>query len=330
VPAPRPEHRRGGAGTTHPTTPAPPDEPDRTRSVGSIARLVARLAIAAAVLTVGLTAIPLGKPDASELVTTDGARTLRARSATSTTTTTGQAPPTSTERGGAAADDTTDGLLSRAPSVPRAFAATGPAAAPFDLDLAALAPVVREAEQQAAIAGGVWIEPTVEPNSDWVDGGNGVRLPDLLLRIRFCESTNDYQAANGISTARGAYQFLASSWVWYGHADRYGVAEAHLATPAQQDEAALMTYQEVGARPWAESRPCWDDDDIDPRYATATPPAPAPTTTTTSASGSSTSTTAGSQPSTTTTAPSSTTASVPSSTTTSTVASSTSSSTSVS
>ena len=73
------------------------------------------------------------------------------------------------------------------------------------------------------------MEPRIEPEAQWIDGGNGVALPDLLLRIRFCESSNNYRAAHVTSSARGAYQFLTMSWEWYGHADRYGVAEAHLA-----------------------------------------------------------------------------------------------------
>ncbi|MEM9614578.1 MAG: transglycosylase family protein [Actinomycetota bacterium] len=131
---------------------------------------------------------------------------------------------------------------------------------------------------------GQWVEPEVQPQSQWVDGGNGVALPDVLLRIRFCESTNNYNAANSYSSARGAYQFLTMSWDWYGHAARYGVASANLATPAQQDEAALLTFQQDGARPWAESRACWDDPNIDSRYLTARPPATtAPPATTTTA-----------------------------------------------
>ena len=129
-----------------------------------------------------------------------------------------------------------------------------------------------------------WVEPALPPEGEWVDAGNGVLVPDVLLRIRFCESTNNYLAANGYSSARGAYQFLTMSWEWYGHAERFGVAQAHLATPAQQDQAALATLQAEGTGPWAESRPCWSDPDIDPRYATAAPPStPPPSTTTTSA-----------------------------------------------
>jgi hypothetical protein len=91
----------------------------------------------------------------------------------------------------------------------------------------------------------------------FVDAGHGVFVPPVLLEIRRCESTNNYQAANPRSTARGAYQFLTGSWAGYGHAGRYGVSQAHLATNAQQDEAALITWQRDGTRPWNASRSCW-------------------------------------------------------------------------
>jgi hypothetical protein len=129
-----------------------------------------------------------------------------------------------------------------------------------------------------------WTEPTIPPMSEWVDAGHGVLVPDVLLRIRFCESTNNYDARNSGSSARGAYQFLRKSWEWYGHAARTGVAEAHLATPAQQDAAALRTLQQDGTRPWLASRDCWSDPNIDSRYATAGPKPTTPAQTTTSTS----------------------------------------------
>ncbi len=181
---------------------------------------------------------------------------------------------------------------------------------------AAVAGVVEDAaSDQATTTTTTWVEPTLPPESEWVDAGNGFMVPDLILRIRFCESTNNYQAANPSSSARGAYQFLNKSWDWYGHAARTGFAEAHLATPAQQDEAALLTVQSQGTSPWLASRSCWADPDIDPRYATASP-RPAVTTTTvageetsstTEDSGSSSTTTDSSTPD--TTAPSSSTSS---------------------
>lgn len=97
----------------------------------------------------------------------------------------------------------------------------------------------------------------VQLGDGWVDAGHGVFVPPVLVAIRWCESTDNYEAANRRSSARGAYQFLTGSWDWYGHADRYGVPQAHLATPAQQDEAALITWQADGTRPWNASRHCW-------------------------------------------------------------------------
>jgi len=91
----------------------------------------------------------------------------------------------------------------------------------------------------------------------WVDAGHGVFVPPIMIEVRRCESTHNYKAANRRSTARGAYQFLTGSWEWYGHADRYSAARAHLATPAQQDEAAALTYLADGTRPWNASRHCW-------------------------------------------------------------------------
>lgn len=99
--------------------------------------------------------------------------------------------------------------------------------------------------------------PSNDHPDGYVDAGHGVFVPPILIEIRRCESTHNYQAANPSSSARGAYQFLKSSWAAYGHADRYGVTEAHLASNAQQDEAALLTWQRDGTRPWNASRSCW-------------------------------------------------------------------------
>ncbi len=177
------------------------------------------------------------------------------------------------------------------------------------------------------------VEPTIEPEAEWVDAGHGVAVPDVLLRIRFCESTNHYQAAHRVSSARGAYQFLTKSWNWYGHAARYGVASADQATPAQQDEAAVLTLRQSGTRPWAASRHCWASESINPNYATfrpATTTTAVTTTTSTTAPESDSSATTSSTtsvPVTATTAPQTTPSSAPSSTAAPTTASTTTSTT---
>lgn len=133
--------------------------------------------------------------------------------------------------------------------------------------IAAIADSVELQEKTGTLPPPVYVpEPYVEPltaerlpvaPAGWVDAGNGVFVPPVLIEIRRCESTHNYLAANPRSSARGAYQFLTSSWAAYGHDVRYGVTQAHLATPAQQDEAAVITWKRDGTRPWNASRHCW-------------------------------------------------------------------------
>ncbi|MGF1597094.1 MAG: transglycosylase family protein [Acidimicrobiales bacterium] len=164
-----------------------------------------------------------------------------------------------------AAPETTDPTM--APETTEATAAESPdttvAPETTEVTVAAESPETTAAPETTAPA-----ETTTPPETTataaapagsegWVDSGNGVLLPPVLLAIRRCESTDNYQAANPRSSARGAYQFLTGSWDAYGHRDRYGVNQAHLATNAQQDEAALITWQRDGTRPWAASRSCW-------------------------------------------------------------------------
>lgn len=169
------------------------------------------------------------------------------------------------------------GVLSAAPAAPTTTEATTTTAAPTTAAPTTAAPTTAAptttvASTEATAADGA-TDPTVDPAAPtestdpatettahpegWVDAGHGVFVPPVLLQIRFCESTDNYQAANPSSSARGAYQFLTGSWAAYGHADRYGVSQAHLASNAQQDEAALLTWQRDGTRPWNASKHCW-------------------------------------------------------------------------
>jgi hypothetical protein len=77
-------------------------------------------------------------------------------------------------------------------------------------------------------------------------------LPDVLKRIRQCESRGDYQAQNPRSTASGAYQFIDSTWNNFR-----GYPKARMAPDYIQDEYALLIYQRYGTRPWAASQHCW-------------------------------------------------------------------------
>ena len=225
-------------------------EPARPRPDQRL-RFAARLSVAIIACSAVVTFLPFGKPDQA-IISAGGNAALQLGPSTTT------AQPTTTVQ------------ATTAEGAPEASEAQNL----FFIDMATI-------NEKVGVPPGVdptslegWVEPFVGPESSWIDGGNGVKLPDVLLRIRFCESTNNYRAANTSSSARGAYQFLTKSWVWYGHAEKYGAAEAHNALPAQQDEAALATYRQAGARPWAESRACWGDRDIDERYLTAALPPP--------------------------------------------------------
>lgn len=74
----------------------------------------------------------------------------------------------------------------------------------------------------------------------------------ILAKIKYCESTNNYQAQNPSSTASGAYQFLDTTWHGLGYSGR-----AKDAAPAVQDQAALKLYSQAGTSPWVSSQPCW-------------------------------------------------------------------------
>lgn len=77
-------------------------------------------------------------------------------------------------------------------------------------------------------------------------------LPAVLLRIRWCESRDDYRAENSRSTAAGAWQILDGTW--NGHR---GYHHASHAPRWVQDEKALLLYLDRGTSPWDASRSCW-------------------------------------------------------------------------
>lgn len=81
----------------------------------------------------------------------------------------------------------------------------------------------------------------------------------LRLRIRFCESTDRYDALNATSTASGGYQFLDATWrSWqaaYGDGRYY--PRAYLAPPDLQDLVAEVGLARQGPHGWKASQPCW-------------------------------------------------------------------------
>lgn len=87
----------------------------------------------------------------------------------------------------------------------------------------------------------------VNPN---VSGG---AVSPHMADIRFCESSNNYQATNATTTASGAYQFLDTTWAEH----HTGYARAKDAPGPVQDRVAREHHAKYGDAPWAESRPCW-------------------------------------------------------------------------
>ena len=79
-----------------------------------------------------------------------------------------------------------------------------------------------------------------------------VLTDDELLRLRMCESTDNYQATNPSGKYRGAYQFDQPTWD--------GVAERHfpwlvgldpvVVEPWWQDAMTRALWSERGRQPW--------------------------------------------------------------------------------
>jgi hypothetical protein len=78
-----------------------------------------------------------------------------------------------------------------------------------------------------------------------------VSVNSFLRCVRWHESRDHYDAVNPRSTASGGYQMLDSTWhATLRHAGRTGPSRAYLASPAFQDEMALVLYNWQGRSPW--------------------------------------------------------------------------------
>jgi len=72
--------------------------------------------------------------------------------------------------------------------------------------------------------------------------------PEQWAKLRFCESTDDYQARTNFSidaNAFGAYQFEEQTWETVG-----GIGNPLDALPAEQDARARLLYAQRGRQPW--------------------------------------------------------------------------------
>lgn len=84
--------------------------------------------------------------------------------------------------------------------------------------------------------------------NDTLDPGD-----DALLRLRECESTDQYHITNKTGKYMGAYQF--DQRTWNGAAQGNGLVELvnvkpHHAAPEAQDALARAVYEDRGRSPW--------------------------------------------------------------------------------
>jgi len=77
------------------------------------------------------------------------------------------------------------------------------------------------------------------------EGAYGMAPADKWEKLRFCESTHNYEAISPSGLYRGAYQFDFATWRTVG-----GHGDPALAPPAEQDARARELYARRGDQPW--------------------------------------------------------------------------------
>lgn len=86
-----------------------------------------------------------------------------------------------------------------------------------------------------------------------------VVLPPVLEKIAVCESQNFPMAKNASSTASGRFQFIKSSWEYYGKklwGDDW--IKKDILDWDDNTELALYVYGKNGTKDWLASASCWD------------------------------------------------------------------------
>ncbi|MEQ8840117.1 MAG: transglycosylase family protein [Acidimicrobiales bacterium] len=77
------------------------------------------------------------------------------------------------------------------------------------------------------------------------EGRYGIAPEDKWEQLRFCESSDNYQAVSPDGNYRGAYQFDFPTWQTVG-----GTGDPAAAPPAEQDARARELYARRGHQPW--------------------------------------------------------------------------------
>jgi hypothetical protein len=85
-------------------------------------------------------------------------------------------------------------------------------------------------------------------------------IPEIMLRIAECESNNTAHAKNPNSSASGRFQFINSSWEYYGKMHWGGDwINKNVFDWDDNTELALYVYERNGTRDWLASSHCWLD-----------------------------------------------------------------------
>lgn len=81
---------------------------------------------------------------------------------------------------------------------------------------------------------------------------NWVLSDEQLFRLRWCESTDNYNAISSSGTYRGAYQFSQSTWNYVAgiHYPQYVGWDPAFAPPQVQDAMARALWHMQGPAPW--------------------------------------------------------------------------------
>lgn len=86
--------------------------------------------------------------------------------------------------------------------------------------------------------------PAAAPTGGQIGDATASELA-LLARIRQCESGGNYSIVSASGRYRGAYQFSVATWQAMG-----GTGDPAAASPAEQDQRALMLLRRQGPRAW--------------------------------------------------------------------------------
>lgn len=114
--------------------------------------------------------------------------------------------------------------------------------ASLEIDVAALEPAIAELQALEPLAD-AWDRAAIAIE----EGRYGIAPAEKWERLRFCESTHDYQAISPTGKYRGAYQFDYATWQTVG-----GSGDPAAAPPEEQDARARELYARRGHQPWPE------------------------------------------------------------------------------